>query len=70
MDLKFVEEFLQILLMLKVIDQDTPDILDLIYNRDKIYDRVIVNAEVTTREKNDIMHRARHIITLTREWIK
>ena len=70
MDLKLAEEVLQILLMLEVIDQDTPDILDPIYNRDNIYDRAIVNVEVATRENDDIMHRARHVISLTREWIK
>ena len=70
MDLKLAEEVLQILLMLKVIDQDTLDILDPIYNIDKIYDRAIVNAEVAIRENDDIMHRERHVISLTREWIK
>ena len=70
MDLKLAEEILQILLTLEVIDQDTPNILDPIYNKDKIYDKVIVNAEVVVRENDDIMHRARHVISLTREWIK
>ena len=70
MDLKLVEEVLQIPLMLEVIDQDTPDILDLIYNRDKIYDRAIVNVEVAVKENDDIMHRARHIISLTKDWIR
>ena len=55
--------------MLEVIDQDTLDILDPIYNRDKIYDREIVNAEVVVRKNDDMMHKARHVITLTKEWI-
>ena len=70
MVLKLVEEVLQISVMLEVIDQDTPDILDPIYNRDKIYDRAIVNAEVAARENDDIMHKARYVISLTWEWIK
>ena len=36
MDLKLVEEVLQVPLSLKIIDKDTPNILDPIYNRDKI----------------------------------
>ena len=70
MDLKLAEEVLHILLTLEVIDQDTPDILDPIYSRDKIYDQAIVNGEVAIRENDDIMHRARHVISLTRDWIK
>ena len=58
------------MLTLEVINQDTLDILDSIYNRDKIYDQVIVNAEVATDENNDIMHSAMHVISLMREWIK
>ena len=69
MDLKLVEEVLQIFLMLKVIDQDTLDILDLIYNRDRIYDLPIANTKVVANENDDITHRARHVIALTREWI-
>ena len=69
MDLKLAKEVLQILLSLKIIDQDTPNILDLIYNRDKIFDRAIVNTKVATKENDNTMHRARHVIELTREWI-
>ena len=69
MDLKLEEEVLQISLMLEIIDHDTPNILDPIYNRDKIYERAIINAEVATTENDDIMHMERHVIALTREWI-
>ena len=58
------------MLTLKVTDQDTLDILDLIYNKEKTYDKAIVNAEVAARENDDIMHRARHVISLTIELIK
>ena len=68
--MKLAKEVLQIPLTLEVTDQNTPDILDPIYNRDKIYDRAIVNAEVAIRENDDIMHREIHVISLTREWIK
>ena len=63
------EEVLQILLSLEIIDQDTPNILDLIYNRDKKFDRVVVNAKVAIDENDDIMQKAKHVIELTREWI-
>ena len=56
--------------MLEVIDQDTPNILDPIYNKEEIYDTTIVNVEMPTDENDDIMHRVRHIISLTRDWIR
>ena len=64
MNLKLAKEFLHIPLTLKTIDQDAPNILDLIY-KDKIYDRAIVAAG----ENDDIMHKTMHVIALTREWI-
>ena len=67
MELKLVEEVLQIPLSLKIFDQDTPNILDPIYNRDKIYDRVIVNVEVATDENDDIMYMVRHVIELKKD---
>ena len=39
MDLKLTKEVLQIPLSLKVIDKDSPNILDLVYNKDKILDQ-------------------------------
>ena len=69
MNLKLVEEVLYIPLMFKNIDWDTLNILDLIYNRKKIYDRAIVNVEVAIVENDDIMHRVSHVIALAREWI-
>ena len=68
MDLKLAEEVLQLSISLEIMNQDTPNILDLIY-KDKIFDRAIVNTKVAAKENDDIMHKARNIIVLTREWI-
>ena len=62
MDLKLTKEVPQIPLSLEVIDKDSPNILDLFYNRDIIFDRAIVNAEVVAKENGDIMHRVSHVI--------
>ena len=67
MDLKLTKEFLQFPLSLKVIDKDSPNILDPVYNRDRIFDKVIMNVKVATEEHDDIMDRARHVIEITKE---
>jgi hypothetical protein len=70
MDLALTEKVLNVQIPYKVIQRDTPDILDPLYNQDKIYERPMVNAEVDKDENDDIMHRARHIIELTQKWIR
>ena len=56
MELKLIEEAPQLYLSLKVIDKDSPKILDPLYNKDKIFDRTIVNFEVVVEENDDIIH--------------
>ena len=46
------------------------DVQDPLYNRDKIFDGPIMNVEIDKEENLDINHRARHIIKLTKDWIK
>ena len=62
MDLKIVKEVLHIPISLKALDKDFPDVIDLLYNMDKIYERAMVNAEVAKEENDDVMHQVRHII--------
>ena len=62
MTLYFERSALKIKVSLKVIQQDTQDVLDPLYNWDKIHDKMIVNTEIDRNENADINHRARHII--------
>ena len=70
MDLIIVEEVLQINISLNAIDKDLLDILDPLYNRDKMYESTVVNVEIAIEENDGIMHKVRHIIKLTRDWIQ
>ena len=62
MTLYLVEKDLKIKIPLKVFQKDTQDVLDPLYNYDKIYDRSIMNAETYRDENVDINHRTRCII--------
>lgn len=62
MTLYLVGSTLKIMFSLKDVQQDTQDILDPLYNRDKIYDRPIMNMEINRDENVDIKHNSRHII--------
>ena len=70
MTLYLARSSLKIKIPLKVVQQDIQEVLDPLYNHDKIFDRPIMNAEVDREENVDINHRVRHIIQLTRDWIK
>ena len=61
---------LKMKVLLKIVQQDTEEVLDPLYNRDKIYDHPIMIVDIDRKENEDLNHRARHIIQLTKEWIK
>ena len=42
--------------------QDSQEILDPLFNTDKVGERPILNAEIDREEGDDINHRARHVI--------
>lgn len=46
------------------------NILDPLFNRDKIGGGTIINVEIDKKENSDINHKARHVIKLTKDWIK
>ena len=50
--------------------QDSKELLDPFFNLDKVGERPNMNAEVDREEGDDINHRARHVIRMTKEWIK
>ena len=66
MTLYLVGSTLKIKIPLKVVQKDTQELLDPLYNRDKIFDRRIMNAEIDKEENEKINHRVRHINQLTR----
>lgn len=70
MTLYLAEKALKMKILLKVVEKDSKDILDSLYNQEKIYNRSIMNAEIGRDENVDIKNRACHIVQLTREWIK
>lgn len=50
--------------------QDSRELLDPLFNSDKIGERPIMNVEVDREEGDDINHRARNIIRMMKDWIK
>ena len=42
--------------------QDSQEVLDPLFNVDKVGERTILNAEIDREEGDDINHRARHVI--------
>ena len=62
--LYLVGSALKIKIPLKVVQQGTQDVLDPLYNCDKIFDRPIMNEEIDREENAYINHRVRHIIQL------
>ena len=46
------------------------DVLDPLFNRDKISDPPIMNAEIDKEENSNINHRAKFFIKLIKDWIK
>lgn len=61
---------LEIKVPLKIIQQDIGDVLDPLFNREKIGDRPIMNAEMDNEENSDLNHQDIHVIKLTKDWIK
>ena len=50
--------------------QDSQEVLDPLFNVDKVGDRTILNAEIDREEGDDIKHHARHVIQMKKSWIK
>ena len=62
MTLYLVGSSLKIKVPLKVVQKDTQDVLDPLYNYDNIYDKKIINVEIDRVKNANINHRARHMI--------
>ena len=50
--------------------QDSQEVLDPLFNASKVGERPILTAEIDREEGDDIDHRARHVIRMTKSWIK
>ena len=70
MTLYLEKRALKMKIPLKIVQQDTKDLLDPLFNRDKIGDRPIMNAKINKEENSYINHKLRHAIKLTKDWIK
>ena len=67
MTLYLEESALKINISLKIIQKDTKDLINPLFNRDKIGDRPIMNAKINKEEKSNINHRARLVIKFTKD---
>lgn len=63
------ESFLKIKIPPKAIEKDAPKVMNPMYNRDKIYDRLIMNVEIGREENDGIDHQANHVVEMKRELI-
>ena len=50
--------------------QDSQEVLDHLFNASKVGERPILNAEIDREEGDDIDHHTRHVIRMTKSWIK
>ena len=64
MSLHLAENVLKMKIPLKVIEKDVPKVINSFYNRDKIYERLIMNTKIGHKE---IDHWAKHVVELMRE---
>ena len=70
MTLYLVEKVLKLNTLEEIRQQDSKELLDPLFNSDKIGERPIMNVEVDKEEANDINHWARHVIKMMKDWIK
>ena len=69
MSLQLIKKALNITIPLKVWNKDSLDVLGPLYNRDKIFEFPIMVVEIGHKENDDIHHRKRHIVQLTKDWV-
>ena len=64
------EKVLNTEISFKARNKDFTEIMDPLYNRDKIYERTITNVEIGHVENANINHQGQHVVELIREWIR
>lgn len=55
---------------MEILQQDSGELLDPLFNIDKIGERPIMNVEVDREESFEMNHRVRHVIKMMQDWIK
>ena len=70
MTLYLAKKVFKIKVLLKLVQKDIEKVLDPLYNQDKIFDWPIMNANIYKEENAYINYSERHIIQVTKDWIK
>ena len=70
MTLYLAEKALHLTISDEIRLQDSQELLDPLFNIDKVGKRPILNAKIDREEGDDINHRARNVIIMTKSWIK
>lgn len=70
MTLYLAESTLNLNILVEIRQRDSKELLDPLFNLDKIRERPIMNAKVDREEGDDINHRERHVVKMMKEWIK
>ena len=70
MTLYLAQKVLKVKILKEIPKQDSGELLDPMFNSNKIRERPIMNVEVDREEGNDINHQVRHVIKMTKDWIK
>jgi hypothetical protein len=67
MTLYLAEKTLKLNIPEEIRQQDSEELLDPLFNLDKIRERPTMNAEVDRDEGDDINHRERHVVRMMKE---
>ena len=70
MTLYLAKKALQLNILEEIRQQDLKELLNPLFNLDKIGERPIMNAEVDREEADDINYQVRHVIRMMKDWIK
>lgn len=65
MTLHLAKKALKVQIPKEILKQDLGELLDPLFNIDKIGERPIMNVEVDREENDDINHQGRHVIKMT-----
>ena len=70
MTLYLVEMTLNLTIPNEIGLQDSQELLDPLFNPNKVGERPILNVEVDRKEGDDINHQVRHVIRVMKSWIE
>ncbi len=70
MTLDLADKVVQLNIPKEIRQQDSKELLDPLFNVDKIGERPIMNAKIDMEEADDINHHVRYVIKMMKDWIK